>query len=60
MHNYALREYWDPVVHSPSTVKKYFHRHKTILQKENIPSLLTTQYLFTVFFCINFLYLSGD
>jgi hypothetical protein len=42
MHNYALREYWNPTVHSPSTVKNYFYNHKTILEKENIPSLLTT------------------
>jgi hypothetical protein len=44
MHNYALREYWNPTVHSPSTVKNYFYNHKTILQKENIPSLLTTSF----------------
>jgi hypothetical protein len=34
MHNYALREYWNPTVHSPSTVKNYLLQPQTILQRK--------------------------
>jgi hypothetical protein len=61
MH-YALREYRNPTVHSPSTVKNYLLQPQTILQKKifRVYSLLSFYCIFTahdwiIFFFFNFL-----
>jgi hypothetical protein len=33
-HTVLLLEYWNPVVHSPGTVKNYLSQSQTILQKK--------------------------